>query len=112
MFKSLKDVFEKKRFKNTKTKHFKNEDSFDFIQLIQSWEDIVGAPLAKNTHPQKIQYGTLTILTKHATYAQELSYLSQELLKNIYKKYPSLRPHVKKLNFKTSYQFFEKNLYQ
>ncbi len=110
MFKTLADILSHKKSQSSKSysfKSFKYQDSFDFLMLIQSWEDIIGPGLSKHTYPLKIQNGSLTIMTKHPTYSQELSFLSEDIKKKIFSIYPNLKKHIERLNFKHSSHFFE-----
>ena len=107
MFKSLKDIISNNPGQSSKVqRHYKNQDSFDFFQLIKNWQDIVGEQLACHTYPMKIRNKSLIILTKHAIYSQELSFLSEDIKKKIFKKYPTLRTHIERLQYVASNTFF------
>ncbi len=80
--------------------------TFDFINLIKSWPDLIGPSLAAVTCPLKIKGDTLIILSKHASYSQNISFLSEELKRKIFILFPELRPVVKRLNFQTQENFF------
>ena len=96
----------KAREGNRRYKQNPSNDTFDFLSLIQNWEKIIGAQLAKHTSPLRIQNKSLIILTRHSVYTQQLSYLSEEIRKKIFEFYPSLRRSVNKLQFFTSEKLF------
>lgn len=72
---------------------------FSFLQLIKSWEDIVGDFMAKNTTPLKIKNQTLFISTKHSIFAQELGFLGPTIIQKIKVKYPELEGKLKQIKF-------------
>jgi hypothetical protein len=81
--------------------------TFDFLDLIKGWPEIVGPKLAAVTSPLKIKGDCLFIMTRHSSYSQELSF-SQEIIKTaIFKHFPKLKPVIKKLGFQTQEGFFE-----
>jgi hypothetical protein len=80
--------------------------TFDFINLIRSWPDLIGPALAAVTCPLKIKGDTLIILSKHASYSQNISFLSEEIKRKIFIQFPELRPVLKRLNFQTQENFF------
>ncbi len=116
MFKKLSDSLpnmgqqNRSDFKYSKSAHKKNSASeiFDFLELIERWEDIVGAKLAKVTVPLKNQNQTLTILTNHSAYSQALSYMEDTLKKKLFHAFPMLKTKVKKFNFQVSTAHFDK----
>jgi hypothetical protein len=81
--------------------------TFDFLELIKKWPEIVGPKMSPVTSPLKIKSDSLFIITKHASYSHELSYLSEEIKSEIFKVFPKLRPVIKKLVFQTQEGFFE-----
>jgi Dna[CI] antecedent, DciA len=83
--------------------------TFDFLELIKRWPEIVGDKLAKVTSPLKIKGDCLFILTIHASYSQELSFLSETIKKQIFKTFPELRTIIQKLAFQTQESFFKTN---
>ncbi|HXH30411.1 MAG TPA: DUF721 domain-containing protein [Bacteriovoracaceae bacterium] len=80
--------------------------TFDFLDLIKSWPEIVGATMSLVTSPMKLKNDSLYIITKHSVYSQELSFLSEEIKKEVFKVFPKLRPVLKKLVFQTQENFF------
>jgi hypothetical protein len=80
--------------------------TFDFLELIESWPEIVGLALSKVTSPLKIKGDLLIIVSKHSSYSQNISFLSEEIKENIFKLFPKLRLVIKKLNFQTQENFF------
>ena len=112
MFKKLKDILSHNgngpHF--SKTSSFKNspqrasrtsKNSFDFLNLIYAWDKIVGKQLAESTIPLKNVKGTLTILTHHPAYSQQLSFMEEQLKKKILEHFPQLSSHIKRFNFQT-----------
>ncbi len=81
--------------------------TFDFLDLIKKWPEIVGAKLAAVTSPLKIQNGALFIITKHSSYSDELNWSSELFKVSIFKHFPNLKPIIKKLAFQTQENFFE-----
>jgi hypothetical protein len=79
-----------------------NKGSFDFIQLINKWDKIVGDFLAEKTRPLKIKNGVLYILTNHPSFSQHLSFISDEIIQKVVTYYPSLRQSINKIYFKNS----------
>ncbi len=89
---------QKKRWARS-TKGVYAKANFDFINLIKSWEQIVGPLLAQNTIPQKISYGALIIATKHAVFANELQMISPQIIVKIEQYFPKLKGKIKKIKF-------------
>ncbi len=85
------------------------KDSFDFLDLINHWNLVVGDMLAKNTVPLKIQRGSLIILTKHSAFSNELSFMEKPLIKKIVNEYPPLKGKFKRIFFQTSSNYFDNN---
>lgn len=84
--------------------------TFDFLDLIKKWPEIVGEKLAAVTSPLKIKQDSLFVITKHASYSQELSFSSELIKTEIFKQFPNLKPIVKKLAFQTQENFFEQKM--
>jgi hypothetical protein len=81
--------------------------TFDFLNLIEKWPSIVGPKLALVTCPLKIKFDSLFIITKHSIFSQELSFLSEEIKKEIFKIFPHLNKVITKLVFQTQESFFQ-----
>lgn len=81
--------------------------TFDFLDLIKKWPEIVGPKMTLVTSPLKLKQDSLFIITKHSIYSQELSFLSEEIKAEIFKVFPKLKPIIKKLVFQTQENFFE-----
>lgn len=81
--------------------------TFDFLDLIKKWPDIVGPKLAAVTSPLKLKQDSLFVMTKHSIYSQELSFLAEEVKGEIFKIFPRLKNHMKKIVFQTQENFFE-----
>lgn len=80
--------------------------TFDFFVLVKSWPEIIGEKLASVTSPLKIKGDTLIILSKHASYSQNISFLSEEIKQKIFQLFPELKKIIKRLNFQTQESFF------
>lgn len=80
--------------------------TFDFLELIKKWPEIIGSALAQVTSPLKIKGDSLIIVSKHASYSQNISFLSEEIKQKIFVLFPELSRVVKKLNFQTQESFF------
>jgi hypothetical protein len=81
--------------------------TFDFLDLIKKWPEIVGEKLASVTSPLKIRQDSLFIMTKHSSYSQELSFLSETIKAEVFKYFPNLKTIIKKLAFQTQENYFE-----
>lgn len=91
---------QKKRYwRAQKGQYSKTKGLFNFLNLIKNWEEIVGKMMANNTIPLKIRSKTLIISTKHAVFAQELSFLAPEILKKVKSKYPELESKLENIKF-------------
>lgn len=82
-------------------RYTRNTHTFDFIHLVKNWEKIVGTMLAQNTIPLKIKNAQLFILTKHAVFSQELSFMDQMIIKKIEEMFPAFQGKIKKVRFST-----------
>lgn len=80
--------------------------TFDFLDLVHKWPEIIGPAMAKVTSPLKIKGDSLIIMSKHASYSQNISFLSEEIKQKIFVLFPQLKPVIKKLNFQTQESFF------
>lgn len=81
--------------------------TFDFLELIKKWPQIVGPKMCQVTSPLKIKQDSLFVITKHASFSHELSYLSEEIKAEIFKVFPKLKPVIKKISFQTQEGFFQ-----
>jgi hypothetical protein len=113
--KSLKQLLTD-QFNTTKPNHSQAKakahtaDVFDFIQLIQKWEEIVGKLLAKQTRPQKLIKSTLVILTKHSTYSAQLHLMSPIIIEKINQHFPMLNGKISQLRFNVFANDYEADL--
>jgi Dna[CI] antecedent, DciA len=99
------DRFDSHDLKKDEMKSF--YQTFDFLELIKRWPDIIGPQMAKVTSPLKIRNDSLFIMTQHPSYSQNLSFLSEEIKDKTFKIFPQLRPMIKKLVFQTQESFFK-----
>lgn len=81
--------------------------TFDFLNLIKKWPDIVGPGLCKVTAPLKVKFGSLVIVTIHPTYSHELSYHVEPIKQSIFKEFPQLKSVIQNLQFQSMPQFFQ-----
>ena len=98
------DRFKEHDLKRDEMKSF--YQTFDFIDLINKWPQIVDPKMAKFTSPLRIMKDTLVIVTVHSSYSHELSYFSEELKKNIFKVLPELKHIIKKIVYETHESYF------
>ncbi len=93
----------------THRQHRDGQDSgvFDFLSLIAAWPNIVGQNLSQHTIPLKNVRGTLTILSRHSAFSQQLALLEQVLLEKILNQFPSGIGKIKKLQFITNTAHFD-----
>jgi hypothetical protein len=75
------------------------QENFDFLKLIQKWPKIVGDKLAQETAPLKNRAKTLTVLTKHAAFSQQISFMEGPLRKKIISFFPALEGKIDRINF-------------
>lgn len=80
--------------------------TFDFLDLVTKWPEIIGPAMAKVTSPLKIKGDSLIIMSKHASYSQNISFLSEEIKQKIFVQFPELKSVIKKLNFQTQESYF------
>ncbi len=80
--------------------------TFDFLELIKKWPEIIGPKFASVTSPLRMKQDALFIVSKHSAYSEQISYLAEDLKKNIFKIFPELKPVIKKLVFQTQEGFF------
>lgn len=113
-------MFKKINFKGLNYKELERYDShdlkrenlesfyrtFDFLDLVHKWPEIIGPAMAKVTSPLKIKGDSLIIMSKHASYSQNISFLSEEIKQKIFVLFPQLKSVIKKLNFQTQESFF------
>ena len=112
MFKSLKSLFEEIKLRPSQVSHRGSsgryqQDSFDFLSLIEKWPEIVGPRLAKHTLPLKNKNKTLVVLTNHAAFSQQLSFMEQALCQKVVEKFPALKGKVQRIQFQNNPHFFE-----
>ena len=83
------------------------KDTFDFLSLLEKWPDIIGERWSKHTIPLKLKFKTLTILTNHSAFSQELSFMSEILKQKIVQEFPNLKSSLNKVQFQVNSAFFE-----
>jgi len=81
--------------------------TFDFLDLIKQWPEIIGPKMSAVTSPLKIKQDALFIITKNSSFSHELSYLQEEIKSRIFKSFPRLRSVISKIVFQTQEGFFE-----
>lgn len=100
---------EEKRYKKRGSTglYSKSNTAFDFINLIGSWEQVVGKMIAEHSIPLKLNFGNLIILTQHSVFSNELQLMQTELIKKIELILPALKGNIKKIKFIMSESFFQ-----
>ncbi len=88
----------------------KQFDTFDFLELVQQWPQIIGPTMAKHTLPLKNTFQTLTILTDHPTFSQALSFMEEEIKKKIIAIHPGLQGQIKRIKFQFNPSFFRQKM--
>jgi hypothetical protein len=108
MFKKLGDVldYEKKTYAKY-SPSLKATDSLDFLGFVFNWEKIVGPRLSAHTIPLKFLRDSLTIMTDHPVYSQQLSLMEEQLIAKIKKSYPQFGNKIGRLFFQVNDRFFE-----
>jgi hypothetical protein len=99
------DRFDSHDLKREELKFF--YQTFDFLELIKKWPEIVGPQMSLVTSPLKIKFDSLFIITKHSVFSQELSFLSEQIKQEIFKCFPELKQIIKKLVFQTQETYFQ-----
>ena len=110
MFKNLKDIIEKQvgsKASKAPTSDSARVDSFDFIELVQNWELIVGPMVYKHTRPLKLLKSKLVIVSNHPAFSHQLSFLKDDILKKTKTHFPKLRS-LSDIQFETNAQMFQK----
>lgn len=110
MFKKLDKVYSDQGLKGNNSQYSKSnfdESGFNFLKLIEAWPTIVGDRLAENTIPLKNKGKTLTILTNHSAYSQQLKMMEEVLKKKIFAHFPQLKSTLTSLQFQTSSRHFD-----
>lgn len=79
----------------------------DFVQLINTWENVVGTKLSEHTAPLKIKHRTLIVLTDHPAYSQELSFLGPQIIKKIITLLPEMKKLITNISFQLNQQHFK-----
>lgn len=98
----------RRQYRQQKGRYSRNRESFDFITLLQNWEDIVGKLLGQNTLPLKLKGNTLYIATKHSIFAGQMALMSPMIIQKIGEFYPSLSQGLKKIKYINSERLFSK----
>ena len=55
-------------------------------KAIEVWEEVVGAPVSKNTETLSVEHGLLTVKTTNPTWRQELQLQKKNIIQKINKK--------------------------
>lgn len=84
-------------------------DVFDFIDLVHEWRFIIGENLSKVTSPMQIKNKSLTILTSHPAFSQQLTLMENEIISKIKSHFPKLNRQIKKIFFVTNPEHFKPN---
>ncbi len=97
-------------YKNTvnSENNLKEKEGMAFIHLITNWEQLAGIELSRHSIPLKLQNGVLQIMTDHSAYSQKISFMQNDLIEKICKKYPFFADKIQKLSFNVNETFFKK----
>lgn len=100
MFKSIGDIFKQNSDKRSYNggKHIYQE-AFDFLSLVDQWDEIAGKTLGKHTAPVKLKNGTLYLVSKHPAFSEQVSFMEEMIKKSIFKKFPILKGKVRSLYY-------------
>ena len=110
MFKHLKSFlsgFEMSSLDRSPSKKSHTNLQVMFFELIKLWPQVVGNHLAQHSTPLKNTHKTLTILTDHPQWAQELCFLEKKIKQQIFKIIPQLSYEIKKIKFQADNTFFK-----
>lgn len=100
MFKSIGDIFKQ----NSDQRSYNGgkrvyQEAFDFLALVDQWEDIAGKTLGKHTAPVKLKNGTLYLVSKHPAFSEQVSFMEPMIKKDIFKKFPMLKDKIRSIYF-------------
>ena len=101
------DRYEKHDIKRDEMHSF--YQTFDFLDLIKSWPEIVGEKYAKITAPLKIKNGCLFIVVIHPNVSHEMTYFSEILKSKIAKSFPKLKSILQSISYITQEGFFNQH---
>ena len=115
--KTIKDLLDS-QYSDKKQYHFKKRynktsqksDIFDFFDLINNWQEVVGERLTQHTIPLKLHNKTLTILTDHPVYSQQLSFMEMQLIKKVEEHFPKIQGEIKRIYFKADNNHFKRTV--
>lgn len=111
MFKDLKDILDKNITVPKNDKRYSSPagtitiHDFNFLELIEKWEQIIGPLVYKHTRPLKLNKKRLVIVTNHPAFSQQLSFLKDEILKKMKREFPSLGS-INDISFETNTELF------
>ncbi len=100
MFKSIGDIF--KQNSSTRTTNAKKlvyQEAFDFLSLVDCWDEIAGKTLGKHTAPVKLKKGTLYLVSKHPAFSEQVSFMEEMIKRSIFKRFPILKDKIRSLYY-------------
>lgn len=68
---------------NSALKHLGVSDDINRYRFIQHWQEIVGDSIAKKSRPETLRNGILKVRVADSSWAQELTFHKQAILKRI-----------------------------
>lgn len=77
---------------------YPGKEQFDEARVFGGWNDAVPPRVALNAQPVRFQRGTLLVHVKSPVWAQELSFLKEDLLRGVRAKAPAL--NVREIRFR------------
>ncbi|EQC51455.1 DUF721 domain-containing protein [Bacteriovorax sp. DB6_IX] len=112
--KSVKDLLKDNEFSSRipRNKEKKSADIFDFLELINNWDQVVGPKLVEHTIPLKLKNKNLTVLTSHPVFAQQLSFMEKAIIEKIYASFPAIQGQVRKIFFQADNRHFQQKKQQ
>ena len=73
--------------------------TFDFLELIRNWPQVVGSTLATHTIPLKNTRKVLTILTNHPAFSEQLKFMEKVIIEKIESNFSELKGQITELRF-------------
>lgn len=94
--------------KSFSTKEYQIGQDLNTLNLISSWEKIVGKKLVEVSLPQRISRKTLYIIVNHSAYANYLNQMAADILVRIESVFPQYKNKIESLRFIFSEKAFQK----
>lgn len=105
-FKDLEKILKKDYRLLPKKKGSSSIYNFNFLDLLDKWECIVGPFLYSHTRPLKISKTKLHIVSDHPAFSQQLNFLQKDIIKKLTSVFPSLKS-LREISFQTHPELFK-----